>query len=549
MMKPLVWAAVFLALLEMPGEASPQKETPVRVELEKSPITGDLPLTLNAAIELALERNPVLMVEKIRLEQAREKINEEKGNFDWLFNVRGTATRRDNIVASRFYPTGLYIDSDRSPSVGLEGKTSTGGRFNLVLDYKRLASTSNTQTLSPQYSANLVLNFSHAFLRDFGAVNKTRIRVAQKGEEIAERTLTQKLGQLVQQVEETYWNLVFLREDLDGKRRNLEVAQGLLKQNEGLQRAGIVALVSVLEARAGVATREQDVITAEGEVDKIEDRLKVLLWLEPSSAKLTPVDDPLQDAVDVDGAKSLQVALQLRPEVQMLQHELEQREIELKFAANQTKPRLDLNTQYGVAGLAGRPNPTCVDPTSPFCFPVGGNVADSILAGETRPQDAFSQLFSRHPFDNWSVEVKLQIPLGNRTANAQHSEANLRFLETSTRLRAVRAQIEQEIRDAIRETLTARKRIDASREAVKFVQDQLDGTRRKFEAGLASSYDVLQVLGELDKVITTERKAVMDFNVGQSKIRFAEASTLARYNIELKKPPRYVFGQTNVTSR
>jgi HAE1 family hydrophobic/amphiphilic exporter-1 len=503
---------------------------------QKALLNGELSLTLNEAIELALDRNPLLLVEKIHLEQARHKIDEEKGNFDWLFNAKGTVARRENIIASRFFPTGLYVDKESAPSVGIEGKTTTGGRFSVELDYRRLLSTSNTQTLSPQYSANLVVNFSHSFLRDFGAVNKTGILVAQKGKEIAERNLNQKVVQLVQQVEEAYWNLVYLRDDLQEKHRSLEVAQGLLKRNGDLQRAGLLAVVSVLEARSAVAEREEDVINAEAEVAKAEDRFKVLLWVEPSAASVTPVDRPEAGTNDFDAAKSLQIALQRRPELEALQKDVERREIELKYAANQTRPRLDLNTQYGVAGLSGSANPTCIDPTSAFCQPVGASVSGSLFAGQTQPQDALTQLFSRHPFDNWSVEVKLQVPLSNRTSNAQYSEASLKLLESTTRFRAFRAQIEQEIRDAIRETQTARKRIAASHESITFVEDQLAGARRKFDAGLASSYDVLQLLGELDKAKSSERKALMDFKIGESKIRYAEATTLAKYNIELKQP-------------
>jgi outer membrane protein len=546
-MKWTLWIAIFLSFLasEARAQGANQPQNPQQIQLQTSPLSGEVRLTLAQAIELALERNPSLMVEKIRLEQARARIEQESGVFNWIFNARGSAARRENVVASRFFPTGLYVDAERSPSVGIEGKTSMGGKFTAAFDYRHLKSTSNTQTLSPQYSGNFVLAFSHALLRDFGSVNKTRIRVAEKAEAIAERTLAQRVAQLVQQVEETYWNLTYLREDLQEKGRSLNVAQGLLKRNVDLQRAGMVAQVNVLEALAGVASREENVITSESEVARLEDRLKVLLWLEPSTAHLTPVEAPQEPAATVELVSSLDAVLQRRPEVQALQNEVEQRQVELKYAHNQTRPRLDISAQYGAAGLAGQPNPTCVDPTSIFCQPAGDNVSGSVFAGKTQPQDVLTQMFNRHPFDNWSLELKLQVPLGNRTANAQYSEANLRSMESSTRLRALRAQIEQEIRDAAREMQTARKRLDAARETARFVQDQLDGARRKFDAGLASSYDVLQVLGEVDKARTTERKALMDYNVGRSKLRLAEASTLDIYNIDVKNPPRYVFNQIN----
>ena len=141
--------------------------------------------------------------------------------------------------------------------------------------------------------------------------------------------------------------------------------------------------------------------------------------------------------------------------------------------------------------------------------------------------------------------MKLQIPIGNRTAEGRKSQANLQVLETVTRLRATRDQIAMEARDAIRDTQTARKRIDAARETMKFLEDQLEGTRKRLEAGLASSYDVLRVLDDLDKAKSSERRAVMDYNVGQSKVRFADASNLSKYNVELVAPPRYVFDTIN----
>src|SRR5262249_2221198 len=159
------------------------------------------------------------------VEQAREKILEEKGYYDPTFNLRASIGSKDNVVASRFYPTGLYIDEQRGQGIGLQARTYTGGRFGIDLDFQRLKSSSTTQTLSPQYGATFAFFFSHALLRDFGwDVNLTRIRVAQKGEEIAEHSLAQKVSQLIQQVEETYWNIFFLGQDLEVKRRSLELA-------------------------------------------------------------------------------------------------------------------------------------------------------------------------------------------------------------------------------------------------------------------------------------------------------------------------------------
>lgn len=520
---------------------APEGET-VQIQLEKSALVGTLPLTLNGAVELALERNPNLVVEKIRVEQARGKIEEEKGNYDPIFNLRGTVSRKDNVVASRFFPSGLFVDSERAPGVGLQSRFYTGARFGIDLDFKRLASTSNTQTLSPQYAAIFALTFAQPLLRDFGwGVNTTRLRVAQLGEPIAERTLAQRTGQLVQQVEEGYWSLLYLRQDLEVRKNSFFIAQELLRRSEDLFKAGRIAAVSVLEARSGMAAREEALIVAEREYNKFEDRLKLLLNLDPGKTNVSLLDRPNKEPVALDSAKSVEMALKQRPEIQALRLELEQRELEQKFAANQTLPRLDFTAQYGMNGISGRPNKTCIDPNSPICVPVGDSVNGSVFAGERRPKDAFDRFFTHNPFDNWSVELKLQIPLWNRTANAQLSEANLKLNESKVRLRAARDQIETEVRDAVREVITAKKRMDAALETIKFVEDQLDGSRKKFEAGLGSSYEILQVVDDLEKARSNENRAVLDYNVGQGKLRLAESTVLARFNIELKKTPRYQF--------
>lgn len=523
-------------LLHLPAYAQQQ------IGLQRNASTGSLVLTLQDAVRMALENNPSLKVEKIRVEQARSRIPGQRGEFDYLFNASSGASRKDNIVASRFYPTGLYNEVQKLETLGVEAKTQAGGKVSLNINYADLRSSSNTQTLSPQYSANLSLNISHSLLRDFGrGIAQTRLRIAEKGAAIAESNLFTRISQLIQRVEETYWNFSFTLKDLEGKQRSLENARELLAQNENLFRAGRIAQVSVLQARAAVGERDRDVITAQTAADELEDRLKNLLWLDLSAADLLPADQPELFPMDFNLQRSIDSAIQLRPELRALHSELEQRDVELKYASNQKRPRLDLNAQFSLAGLSGHPNPTCLDPTSVICTPVGSNVSGSILANQTGVRDAFTSLISRNPFESWSVEMKLQVPIGNNTAKAQYDEAALRQLETATNLSAMRDQVAVEIRASVRQAEAAYKRTEASRDALTYVQDQLEGMRRQLDAGLVSSYDVLKAFDEVDRARTIELQSMMDFNVALSKFRMAEASGFQRYNVELASAPRYNF--------
>jgi outer membrane protein len=544
-LKYLLGIWLCLSLLRLEAQAQPQNNSRTeQVGLNRSSTSGTLSVSLQEAVTLALENNPVLKVEKVRVQQARSKIGQQEGEFAPLFNSATKVNRGDIIVASRFYPTGFYNESQKSQNLGIEGRSHIGTKFTAGISYADQLSTSNTQTLSPQYSALASLGFTQSLLRDFGrGVSETKIRVAEKGAAIAEGNLFTKIAQMIERVEEAYWNFTFLLKELEGRQRSLDNAREFLSQNENLLRAGRVASVSVLQARAAVAERERDLVMAQTAADQYEDRLKNLLWLDLNTTNLIPTDAPEQNPVSLDLTKSMEAALQRRPELRALQSEVEQRDIELKYAGNQKKPRLDLNVQYAHSGLAGKPSTTCIDPTSALCIPVGTNVSGSIFDSRTAGRDALANIFSLNPYENWSVELKLQIPLGNQAAREQYSEASLKRLESGTNLVSMRDQITIEIRDAIREAQSAQKRVDSSREAITYVEDQVEGMRRQLDAGLVSSYDVLKAFDEVDKARTIELQAMMDFNVALSKLRLAEASGFQKYGIELSDAPQYSFDQ------
>jgi outer membrane protein TolC len=105
----------------------------------------------------------------------------------------------------------------------------------------------------------------------------------------------------------------------------------------------------------------------------------------------------------------------------------------------------------------------------------------------------------------------------------------------------MRDQVAMEIRAAARDAQAAQKRIEAAREVITYVEDQLEGMRQQLGAGLVSSYDVIKALDEVDRARTTQLQAMMDYNIALSKVRLAEASAFSRYNIDLAQAPRYTF--------
>ena len=524
-----------------------------QVTLGVPPDGADVSLGMTDAIARALARNPALTIERFRVDAANADTRAERGvAFEPHLNISQAAYRRDNIIASRFYPTGLYVDSENVTRVSVESKTLFGGTVTAGVDYRQLVSTSNIQTLSPQYSANLVFGLTQPLLRDFGYdAATTKIRLSQARARVAEQAFVQAAARVISQTEEEYWRWTFALEQAGVMRRSRDTAARLLTQADTLFDAGKAAPLSVLQARAALAQREEGVIGADADTESVEDRLKLLMRVDlateltaagtvtasgDASGVAAPVIIPAavrmsRQTAPIDPVASLESALRRRPELIALQHEREQRQIEFDLARNQLLPRLDLTAQYTRSGMAGQPNTVCVDPTAIDCVPAGSGVPDSIFASMTGPRDAINSIFAGQPFDGWSAELRLQIPLGMRAARARRAEASLKLAESQLRLEAARDEIAKDVREAVRQATTAQAKYDAARQIAAFARSQFASARTQFDAGLVSTYDVIRMQDESDRASLNELKAQMDLNIALGRVRLADMTVLDEHSM------------------
>ena len=508
-------------------------------------------MSLPDSIAIALSRNPALQIERMRVDAAAAGADAERGSLEPVLNVTQASYRRDNIVASRFYPTGLYVDSENSSRISVDSKTFFGGTVTAGIDYRKLTSTSNIQTLSPQYSANLVFGVTQPLLRDFGYKNTfSAIRLAEQRALVAKQSLVLNAARLISQTEEEYWRWTFAREQADVKRRSRDAAARLLTQADTLFNAGKTAPATVQQARAALAEREEDAVGAAADAETVEDRLKLLLRIDLTQP-LTPTETVARSAPSgsspaivpaaafvpppapsINPAASLASALQRRPELIALEHEREQREIELNMANNQLLPRLDLTAQYMRSGMAGLPSTVCIDPTAIDCVPAGTGVPESIFAAMTGPRDALDSLLTRHPFDGWSAELRLQVPLGgNRTARARRTEAELKLAQSRLQLETARDEVARDVREAVRQARTAQARLDAARHVATYARAQFTTARTQFDAGMVSTFDVVRSQDDLDRATLNELKAQMELNIALAHLRLADMSVLDEHPI------------------
>src|SRR5262245_13399066 len=336
--------------LFVPSAASAQEP-----ELPAGPVYE---LSLEDAVQRALENNADLVVERYNPQDAAEAVTEVKGVYDPLLfstvNKRSQTTPATNIFAgAESVKTDSWVYD-----FGVAQYLPSGA--NLQVDFPNSKQDTNNRfvTVNPGYNSALNFTLNQPLLRDFLIDrNRQQITVAKRNREISDVQFRQTVINTVAGVKQLYYDMIFALDNLEAQRKSLALAKKLLDENQIKVRVGTMAPLDVVAAESEVAGREEGVITAEATVLDAEDALKraIMPANDPKvwQVKVVPKDRPTAEPVSVDLDKAIDKALKNRTDVVATRKNLENLETTLKLAKNQALPRLDLQGFYGSSGIGG----------------------------------------------------------------------------------------------------------------------------------------------------------------------------------------------------
>src|SRR5262249_56293153 len=124
---------------------------------------------------------------------------------------------------------------------------------------------------------------------------------------------------------------------------------------------------------------------------------------------------------------------------------------------------------------------------------------------------AMGNLF-KNQFRTWSVGVQFALPLRNRTAKANLGRALEADRQTDLQTRRLMQNIEVEVRNAVQAVEMSKLRIEAAQAGSQYAQRQLEGEQKRFQAGLQTTFFVLQRQTELTQAHLAELSALADYN-------------------------------------
>ncbi|KXU35520.1 hypothetical protein AXK11_05855 [Cephaloticoccus primus] len=459
------------------------------------------PLSLQACIDRALQKNFGLAIQRFDAANSREALTIARADYDPAL----TLTTGKSVNQSDNPDTSLVgtRNDTFSARAGVTQKVATGATLSLTQSLNRRGTNNNFALLNPAYNADLSLSVSQPLLRGAGTrVNLAPIRRAEIGLEIASLNTTSRVLQVVRDTEAAYYALVYARESLKVRTQSLDLAQRLYDENTTRLRTGVVTDLDVLQAEVGVENARRSVLVAQQSVRDAEDRLLNLIGQFEFDQALGTVALPPTATFSPDFELSYALARKQQPEYRSAAEQIKQLQLDLATARRNRLPSLDLN----VAG--------------------GYNTRDSTL-GRT---------YNRLPDGDgytWQIDLALRMPWGLRAEKARYNTALNNLRREETRLRQIEQNLALEVRSAVRAVETNLETVTISRKATELSARQYELERARFDAGLSTSRRVLEAQDDLETARVAELQSQVNLRTAMAELNRIDGTSLALYNIEL----------------
>ncbi len=495
-------AALVMALvgLSVFGAATVHAQTP------PAPPAGERRLSITDAVQLALEQNADLEV--VRFAPLIQDINIAQARAGWAPSVT-SFLQGDN----RNSPVNSFLSGGQSKVTNTQATYNFGLGSNLPwlgssyrVGWENYRATTNNlfTNFSPQTGSTFTLNFTQPLLRNFGIDNtRQQIQVSQKNRELSDVQVREAVAGTTRSVKNAYWDLVFALSSLEVQRLSLDLAQRSLRENRARVEIGIMAPIDIVEADAEVAQREEAVILAEAAIARAEDALRALVYgpsaLEEWNARLVPTDaaafTPV--AVDIDGA--VRGALDSRTDLLQAQKTIEANDVTIRLLRNQALPELNASVDYGATGIGGSQ------------IIRGAGFPGEPIGTVNKPFTDVLRNLVGADFPTWTFSLQLNYPLGTSPQDAVLARARLQNQQTLKQLDSSRIRVATEVRETARTVTTNAKRVDATRSSRALAEKRLEAEEKKFQAGMTTSFFVLQAQRDLNQARNNELQALIDY--------------------------------------
>ncbi len=512
--------------------SQPPATTAAQAQGQNEPAPPTVPLTLDDAIKLALDRNLDIAVQ--RLNPQLSDISVASAQAVYAPSLTSALGKQSTVRP----PTSQLQVSSGGGGVTSRTITYNGGlsknlswlgaSASATLNNSRTTSNSNNTSFNPLFSSNWTFQYNQPLLRNLHIDSaRETLAVSKINRDISDVQLQATITNTVSNVRDAYWDYVYATQAVQVAQQSVDLANKLVQDNQTRVQVGTMAPIDVVTAQSQAATSQEALVAAQSTARTDELALKRLIvsgtedanW----NAHLDPVDRPDFQPVAVDVADAVRKALSQRTDLAIAKMNVQANSITMNYLQDQTRPDVTLAASYTTQGVGG-----------PYLQrsslgTLGSSVEQTIPGGIG---DALSSLF-QNQYPGWNMQLNVTYPLGYNTTDASVARARVQLNQVQAQLKQVELQVATDVTNAAIQVRNNAEVVQAAQAAVKLAQQTLDAEQSKFEVGMSTNYNVILDQRDLATAQNNELSAVRNYRKALVELERLEQTTLSSSGITI----------------
>ena len=458
------------------------------IKLKDYVVDGKLTLSLRNYLDLVMANNTDVEIQRVQLEYPKNSIQRAFAIFDPVLNSSFSATRSKSATTNQLQGASVLSNLSQNFSSTITQTLPTGTEITAGLNTQKTSTNSTYYFYNPAYMTTMNFGFTQPLLRGRGAyITKLPITIARRQRVAAQFSYENSLLSMVSNAENAYWDVISARERLKVQRQALDLADKALQRSRKEVEVGATSPLEIFQPEQQYAGAKLSVAQVDYQVRQTEDvlRRQIGVDLDPTTRglpmELTEQVSPQVDDTPIDREKLVEQALGARPDLKNIQTNIEVNNLQIRNAVEGLKPLLNLSAGYSTTGNGGRyfPSTTGADGSTILLPPVPGGITD-----------AFGQMFG-FSYPTWQFSLSLQLPLRDRAAAANLSDAVVAKRINSLNQRTTEQQIRQDVLTAVTNVESSREGVKLAKIAVDFALKRVEADQKRYELGAITVFFLL----------------------------------------------------------
>lgn len=530
------------------------------VGITQKPFVG---ISIQDAIGMALHRNTNLIIAQANRRIAGYQIEAAKGSYDVRFQIVPSFMHSGQAPANAFFagPNFGPIEQNRQGlGAGVAGILPDGQSYNVSISELKTDNNTTLNTFNPYYPTNISVSFLQPLLRGASISDASKgLKLAAIGSDLANAQTLAAASSTIAGVEDAYWDLVAAWRNVAIQEDALKQAVAQQKSNIRLAKRGAAATIDAVESSTQVEIFQQDVFLALQNVSALQNELKAELIDSPTDKLWEANLVPTSPVLTLPEAPSLTTlvknALAQRPEMREALDARKRADVQLAFARDRLKPKLDLSLGYqsnGFSGSLAPPNAFSLQTVEQdtainaliaavnATLPPGKQIPPLANGNQATPGYLIGNLGQSianllgNKFPTYSAQVTFSLPMGRRSARAGLAQAMEQEKIAQTQEAGTIERIIVEARNALQAYQTSLSSLQAAHAARQASAAVFASELRKFRNGASTTFLVLQRQVQLAQSRGLELQSQTNLNKAVVEIQRVSGAILSRHHVQAR---------------